>query len=418
MKILHVIHSVDPRSGGPSNAVRNLVQEQIALGHAVALLTTTTQSAEPWEDRSVYRGRMCNDLAFSGADVYVASAFGRYRPWSRYAFSPEAGRWLRRRFSDEATRPELVHIHGVYSHVTTASARIAARHSVPSIIRPAGVLDSCCLEMGHKRLKRAFNRLLLRADLRRAACIHATSRDEAQQLRSFLPGCVVEVVPHGVSLPPSHRQCVAERFLTRYPRLVGNRIILCMSRLHPIKRLHLAVEAFTQLLPRHPDLRLVIAGSDAGDLSGLQSSVERACIQDRVLFTGFLEGEQKAAAFAAADLFLHPSEHENYGVAVVEAMAHGVPVLTTPGVAAGEFVIRSGGGLVVEGQSASIASAIDELLGQDLRARGEDAHAFVREHLSWPAIALQIEKMYARTLARNPDQSEIKTVSELESIPL
>src|SRR4029077_20449871 len=107
---------------------------------------------------------------------------------------------------------------------------------------------------------------------------------------------------------------------------------------------------------------LVMAGSDSGGQPAVEESVRRHGLSERVLFCGFLEGEMKAAAFRAADVFVLPSIDENFGVAVVEAMSHGTPVLVTPGVATHVHVDASKCGLTVEGTPEAMAEALMRLL--------------------------------------------------------
>jgi len=113
-----------------------------------------------------------------------------------------------------------------------------------------------------------------------------------------------------------------------------------------------------------------------------------------VVFAGFLEGEAKQEALAGADLFVLPSIDENFGIAVVEAMAHGLPVVVTPGVAAHVYVDQSGGGLTVEGTVESLAEGMRKILNGDGPAMGRRARAFIEQYLSWPAVMRQYDQMY------------------------
>src|SRR4249919_23931 len=118
MKILHVIHSVDPRSGGPSNALREMIRAQLEAGHEIAVLATTVQSAEPWSPAEDFGRRMASDRAFSGAELALLPAYGRRRPWSRWAYTPAARRALNAHLRDSSRPPQAVHIHGTFSHLT------------------------------------------------------------------------------------------------------------------------------------------------------------------------------------------------------------------------------------------------------------------------------------------------------------
>jgi len=327
MKVLHVIHSVDVRSGGPSHVIRKLVREQVRLGHQVSLLATSVQSAQPWEARESFTQRMQSDLAFEGVEVYLGAAFGRRQLWSKYAFSPDCARWLRRRLADPDQSPNVIHIHGVFSHLTSTAAACARRYSIPYVLRIAGTLDSKCLRMGHSRLKSVFTRLFLRKDLQRAACIHATSHSEAEELRHWVSKDSIRVIPHGVDVPDFDYSEARNEFLNRFPQLRGKRVILFLSRVVAKKRPELIVQALDELRPRHDDVALLIAGYETGHMAVLKASVQRHNLQQSVVYAGFLQGKQKRGAFAAASMFILPSLDENFGIAVLEAMAHAFPLL-------------------------------------------------------------------------------------------
>lgn len=400
LKILHVIHSLDPRSGGPSHAIREIVRGQVAAGHQVMLLATTTQSAEPWEREGEYVSRVCNDDALAGCDVYVGKAWGRRKPWSRYAYSPDCARWLRAACRDIQRRPEVVHIHGVFSHVTGVAAAMARRNGIPYVLRPAGCLDRACLQMGRRGLKALYTAWILQRDVRLASGLHVTAQSEADDLANFCGGGRVWVIPHGVNVPPIvGKDDLAANLFRQFPLLKGRQIVLCMGRIHPIKRFSLVVEAVAALGACGRDLALLIAGNDAGDLQTVKGTVRRCGLTDRTVFTGFVQDTFKRSVFAAASVLVHPSVHENFGLSVVEAMAHSVPVVVSPGVAAHVFVDRSGGGVTVKEEATALADAMGHVLSGNGPRMGRRGRAYVESHLSWPAVVVQYDSMYRDVLA-------------------
>ncbi len=394
MRVLHIIHSVDPRSGGPSHALRGLVQAQVARGHRVTLVATTAQSAEPWAPRDDFVRCMQADPAFQGVDLVLGRAWGRHRPWSRFSYCPHTVRSLAARLADPHHRPEVMHIHGQFSHLTIRAAQLARRRRVPYIVRPAGSFDAACLDKGMARWKRVFLELFHRRDLRRAAAVHVTSQAEADQLNRLVPGCRLAIIPHGVAVPNEPPREARDDFLRRYRQLSGKRVVLFLSRLHEIKRPEWLLEAFQRLRPEMPRLGLLLAGPDAGAGQRLRVLAQAAGLNGEVLFPGFLQGAEKAAALAVADAFALPSQHENFGVAVIEAMAHGVPVVVTPGVAAHEYVDASGCGLTVEDNLDAFTEGLRRVLRADRQELGRRGRQYVAKHLTWPAIAAQVDELY------------------------
>ena len=143
-------------------------------------------------------------------------------------------------------------------------------------------------------------------------------------------------------------------FLGKFPPLHGRQLLVFLGRLHPKKGCDLAIDAFAAIAQRAPNLCLVLAGPDQiGWQTGLTTRAEKLGINSRVIFTGMLSGELKRGALMAADAFILPSHQENFGMAVVEALSLGVPVL-----------ISSSDGLELEG--------LVVVLGLELVGRGAD----------------------------------------------
>jgi glycosyltransferase involved in cell wall biosynthesis len=401
MRILHVIHSVDPRSGGPSHALRAIIRGQVASGHDVSLLATVVQANEPWQSPEGYRQAIREETAFHGCDVNLVDAWGRRKPWSHYGFSPAARTWLRQRLAGPPLSPEVVHIHGVFSHVTSLAAAESLRHGVPYILRPCGILDKHCLESGRVWLKRFFLHFLLRRHLQAARVLHATSGTEADALARWVPQERIRTVPLGVEVKCRLEPRVAERFLTRFRQLRGKRIVLFLGRIAAKKRPELLVEAVARLRCEMPDLVLLLVGQDDGGMAAVEAAIRRHDLREAVVHGGFLQGEEKDGAFAASSLFALPSLDENFGVAVVEAMACELPVLVTPGVAAGEYVVASGGGMVVKDNVDAIVEGMRTILAGDRSRMGRAGREFVEEHLSWPTVLAQLDGIY-RELVQGP----------------
>jgi len=396
VNILHTINIVDPRSGGPSNVIRNLVREQVALGHQVSVLTTTTQTSEPWAPREEYTARMMADPDFADVELVMARSYGQRRPFSRWAYSPAGDQWLRRVMNDESRRPHVVHIHGVFSHVTTRAAAWARKFQVPYLVRPAGSLDAACFEMGYQRLKYLFSKVYLQRDLDEATAIHVTSDAEAEELGHWVPPERIVNIAHGARVPEFDRDQARAKFIKEYPQLEGRRVVLYMSRITEKKRLEHLVEAVAQVRKDMPELCLLVAGHDAGHLPVVKQAIDRTDMQDHCIFTDFLDGERKIGAFAAADLFALLSVDENFGVAIIEAMAHGVPVLLTEGVASHVYVDAAEAGRTIGVDLQQAPSALEDLLAEDLASMGARGRQYIQEHLSWESIARQLDEVYER----------------------
>ena len=372
MRILHVIRSLDPLCGGPPALVRDLVPTEVGVGHEVELVATTAQASGQREERNVYLQRVASEPSFAGAEVSFLKAFGRLCGdlGGSLAFTPGARRWFRKRLADRRHRPDLVVICGLFTHLLSVAASECRRQGIPYVIAPFGSLDSEPLSMGCARLKRLFIATSLKRDVAHMAVMQVSSQFEAQQLPDWVPAERVRVIPHGVDIPDVDSVSAAEAFWAKFPNLRERRIVLCMSRIDPIKQINVLIEAMALLREEFPDLALVIAGKDSGHLDSLRSLTLERGLQECVVFAGFLQNQLKEGAFAAAKIFALPSMHENFGIAVVEALGRRVPVLVTPEVASHVFADESDSGLTVPGNPEAFADGIRSLLAADRQAMG------------------------------------------------
>jgi glycosyltransferase involved in cell wall biosynthesis len=318
-------------------------------------------------------------------DGVIYRYFARTIPGS-WKFSWPLTTWLLR----NASTFDVVHVHALFSYSTIPGCRGAARRDVPYVLRPLGTLDPWSLKhQGWK--KRPYLRLIERSHLAGAAAIHATSESEASAIRALGFGHCLHVIPLGVDGGPTpERVPVAESRPMR---------MLFMSRLHPVKGLPVLLDAMHRLGQSGPNhAELVIAGS--GDPSyerELRQLVESRGLSALVHFAGRVEGEEKRRLLAWADLFVLPSHHENFGIAVAEAMAASLPVLVTEQVAVAQEVAEARAGIVVPLDARSLASAISSLAGDHaaLRRMGLQGAKLVRERWTWTRCAESLERLYA-----------------------
>jgi len=401
MRILHLIHSLAPRSGGPSHALRGMVRHQTTIGHEVEVLATDVQSTDRWDSLNQYRQSIQSDAAFRGAKLTMVAAVGRRGLSRRFAWSAQTVPWLRTRLRS-STRPiDVVHIHGSFSHITAMAGSVSKSERVPYIVRATGSFSKSCVEMRSAWLKRLYL-AYTRHTLESAYCIHLTSQAEAEQLHSSLSGTQVRVMPIGVEVPGINSAASRERLWRAWPSLRGRRLVLFLGRLHKIKRPCLVAQAVAHLAQHsfnRERLALLYCGSDDGGEVEIRSLVERLGLQDVALFTGFVEGAMKHDVLAGADVLVLPSIHENYGVAVVEALAHGTPAVVSSGVAAKTFVESSGGGRVVDATLEAVAGGIRDVLESDSVALGGLGRRFVDENLGWPAVVRQYDQMYIEAIS-------------------
>ncbi len=386
MRILHVIHSMDPRSGGPVSSLRGLMAAQVNAGHCVNVLCTDVQSADPWKQRREWLNELYLTEELKDIGLIACRGFGRRGVLRRYRYSRETTSQLKRILTDSGRPVDVVHIHGLFSHVTMKAAALCNRHAMPYVMRPAGGLNEWCIDSKNSVGKTWLYNRVVKRDLCNASFVHATSQSEADELSAQLPLVNVVAIPHGVSFPESLVTTDGER-----------PIILYLSRLHAKKNPDLVLRAFERLLPEHPELRLIMAGSDAGMESECRTMAHRLPGRS-VQFVGHVDGKKKAALLRQSRMLVLPSRHENFGVVVTEAMSHGLPVVTTKEVDSSAYVEESGGGCLVARSTDSIAEGMRKMLAIPKAEIGEKGRSFIANNLTWEIVEKRIGSMYRDAL--------------------
>ncbi len=294
---------------------------------------------------------------------------------------------------------DVVHIHALFSFSSIVAARAAARAGVPYVIRPLGVLNRWGLQNRRRALKRLSLRYIELPILRRAAIIHFTA--EAELSEAVDPAPEIADLPSAVIPIPIEAPLAGDvgDFVLKFPQAKNKRMVLFLSRIDPKKGLELLLEAFCEVSEDFPEALLVIAGSgDDTYVSHLQTRSEQLGIGGSVIWAGFLAGEDKAAAFAAATAFVLPSHSENFGIAAAEALAAGVPTILSDQVAIAAKANAVGAALISLCNARELAAAIESILTDEmLRTSLSQASAeFVRSHYSMEAVGSQLVELYRR----------------------
>lgn len=390
MKVLHVIRSMSPERGGVAAMVRGLTAALAADG--VSCEIASTQGYPTGSD----------PLPIPGVLVHVFDAGQLARVWTGYS------RDLARFLDAETARFDLVHIHELWNFGGYAASRAASRHGVPYLLSVHGNLNEWALRQ--KAVKKwVYMKAVQGRVLRSADALHTITRLEADRIAALGFQTPVFTAPNGVApnLLNAFDRADSSKLLARCPELSGKRVILFLGRLHAIKGLDLLARSFAAIAQDLGDAALLVTGPDQDGSQGRMEAVLRAAgLLDRVVFAGMVTGDDKLAAFAAADLFVLPSYSEGFSVSVLEALATRLPVVISEGCNFPE-VAESEAGFVVPAEDAAVARAIGTLLSDEsLRIRmGANGRRLVEECYTWPAIAGTVATRYRALIKerRQPD---------------
>nr|WP_199313890.1 hormogonium polysaccharide biosynthesis glycosyltransferase HpsP [Leptolyngbya sp. FACHB-671] len=398
LRILQIVPSISLVYGGPSQMVLGLSKALAAEGVEVTVLTTDSNGdvGQPPLDVPLDR-----PVAQEGYQV----RYFRCSPFRRYKFSLGLLRWL----ADHADEFDLAHIHALFSPISSFSASVARSKNLPYLLRPLGTLDPADLQK-KKALKQIYAALLERPNLAGAAAVHFTSPQEAKVSERF--GAVTQdlVIPLGVNWQKSDltdsqtaRNSVLQNL--KIPRQQDVPLVLFMSRIDPKKGLDLLFPALERLLAEGLKFHFVLAGGNPQDPdyeNRIRTQVQSSSLAPHSTIVGFVTGDSKTALLQTADLFVLPSYYENFGIAVAEAMAAGVPVVISDQVHIWEDVKQSEAGWVsaceVNALTDQLRAAIQSV--PERQRRGANAQAHALKHYSWKAIAQQTIQAYQQILAK------------------
>jgi glycosyltransferase involved in cell wall biosynthesis len=385
MKILHIVPSYLPahRYGGPIKSVHELNKSLVKAGADVTVYTTNIDGPEKL-DVPVNR-----EVVIDGVKVFYFPV--SFRPWS-YSFA------FHRALAANIKNFDVIHITSVFLAASTIGARCAKRFKKPYIISPRGNFMAEPFKIKNLK-KKICVALVEKRNLAGAAGIHFTvEKEKNDYLKLVLPLKKAIVIPNSVEFG-NEKAGDAENFRKKFNIGGDKKIVLFMGRLHPIKGLDILIPAFVEVLKSEPEAVLVIAGGDdenyrlkieaiiaeqRGKLRG-----ETRKFDDNIIFTGMLLGEDKAAAFQESDIFVLPSYSENFGMAVVEAMAAQLPVVITKGVGISNEVEKAGAGIVIEKSVNQLTLAILKILNNPNLAEkmGENGRKLVETEFSSGKVA-------------------------------
>ncbi len=393
MNVLHVIPSISLQAGGPSTALP-LIVRALRL-KAVGVTVATTDDDGPNARMNVPLGQKVE-----GADGATYFFFDKKTEF--YKFSWGLKRWLVSHVRDF----DVVHIHALFSYSSIAAGQAAHRNGIPYVVRPLGVLNQWGMQNRRRRLKRLSLRWIELPILRRAAAIHYTSeaeRREAGEAHAQIRQLRSAVIPIPIDADALSKQESSEALFAAFPTLIGKPLILFLSRITEKKGLEMLLEALAEVRAAIPDATLLVAGQGEGRyLRLLQGKAEQLGVAEAVIWSGLLSGSMKAAAFAAATVFVLPSYSENFAIAAAEALAAGVPTIVSDQVAISEEIAAEEAGLVVPCEPRALADALRRLLMDgDMRARlSERGGQLARTRFSFEAVGAALLELYSACISR------------------
>ena len=387
LRILHVIPSISPLRGGPSKAIIEMVRALRKSG-VDAEIATTNDHGPGLLDVPLNHG-----IDYQGVPVRF---FKRFSPalsvMREFAYSRGFQQWLKQHIQEY----DVIHVHAIFSFCSTYAMYLARKTGVPYIVRPIGQLEKWSLQQSKGR-KAYYLRIIEKNNLLNAKAIHCTADSEQIQALNVLPGLKTHVIPLGLVMPEllAHAK---QDLRQRWQLKDGIPILLYLSRLHPKKGIDILIEALAAL--QHP-VQLLIAGEGEKTFKEqLNQQINTLGLSHCCHLIGFIDGVEKEQMLQGADLFVLSSHSENFGIAVLEAMASGTAVFVSEGVALSAIIKQHQLGYVSPLEVNAMASQLNTIVSDlpSSQKRGKAARHFVQTHYQWAHIAAQLKQLYQKVL--------------------
>jgi len=406
MRILNVTETYAPflEFGGPPVKVRALSEGLARRGHQVTVLTADwglekrlqTLEEKNTAERSPFGWRRQEN----GVQAIYVPTWLRYRTVS---WNPAVNRYCRARLQNF----DVVHIFGLYDLLGPAVAAESRKRGLPYAVEPIGMFVPIVRNF---MLKRMYHAVWGKRLLQGASAVIATSEQEIEELVSGgISRARVVLRRNGVEVPASWPE--PGTFRKSLGISQGDKLVLFLGRLSAKKSPDLLLEAFAELSGRCSgiSMMLVFAGPDeGGQRLELEQRAAKLGIRAKVQFSGPLFGEMKWAAYRDADVFVLPSQNENFGNTAAEAVAAGTPVIVTEqcGIAP---LLADEAGLVVPHDKVALAKGLERIVGEtELPSRLAAGCASVTSRLGWEEPVRQMEELYAALASKRGDSAESK----------
>ncbi|GAB6898355.1 glycosyltransferase [Kineosporia succinea] len=384
VRVLQVSATLSSLDGGPAEAALNLNRALRAHGVDATIVSTDQHSAGQLPDER----RRYITASGVAAELYRA----------HWPFGVKASIRMALALSRHVRASDVVHIHGFYLWHAVLAATYAQFHRVPYLIQPHGVFEPY-QEQQSTRIKSLFMRLGGRRALRLASAIAFDT--ETERRVAVLPRCARAVRRVIIAPAPRGQRPKARDIGGVSP----GPHILFLARIAPKKRVDLVIAAMPEILRQFPGARLTIAGDDAEHLA--ESALQQSPAQARAAITccGFVEGVAKDELIDSADVYVLPSENENFGISVTEALAAGLPVVISKNIALWQQVREHEAGIVIDQlDAADVAQAVCTLFSdaQRLHTAGNAALDLGRILFSADATREQAMNAYETALGMTP----------------
>ena len=383
MKILQVIAAFYPAQayGGTVEVAYRLSKELVRRGHEVTVYTS--------DSLDKYHRQKSRFSEIDGIKVYYFKTLNNRLAWNhRLIFTLGILPRLRRNINSF----DVVHLHSHYTFLNIATHYYARKFHIPYVLQ-AHTSVATYFQKGAQ--KRIFDKLWGYRIIRDARKLIAVSKEESEHYKQMgVAGERISVIYNGMDIESFKNLPKYGRFRKKYS--INGTMILYLGRIHKSKGIDIAIKAFSKLTKEINNVVLVIAGSDDGYKTELERLIKKLNLSDKVMFTGFVDENDKMSAYVDADLFVHTVRYMGgVGLTPLEAILCNTPVIVTD--ECGEVVKEANCGYLVEyGDIEGLKEKMKWVIvnleeGEEMVERGKK---YIEENLTWEKVVERVGEVY------------------------
>jgi len=337
LKTLHVINSIDKTLGGQVYAALDIVRMENLLGLETTILTSKSDNIDPL----FYEYAKIKQFTYS---------------WPRRFYNSKKAVY----FYEENNKYDLVIFHGVWSMLIYRIAKICSENNIPMVLWPHGSVDPFDLKK-KKTLKKVIGLVFIKRLFNKLNYLICTSVLEEEKIEKFGATVKTKIAPLPVSY--SNQKGIREKFRDKYNFDKNDFVLLFLSRVDYKKGLNLLLPAIKNILQEKKNIKLIIAGTgDKKYEMKVNQWIDEYNLNGTVRCIGFISGQDKSDAFSGSDCFVLPSMNENFGIAIVEALNAGLPVMISTNVYIWNEIITKNGGWICDYSVGSVSKTIKNII--------------------------------------------------------
>lgn len=380
--VLQISAGVSPRDGGPNTGIRGLNREFREMGTDSIVLATTADGMTASLGKTT-----AAPVDEDGALIQYCSRSRPYRLKNSWSQATRAHRL--------AQSAQMIHIHGIYLANAIWAYMAARATGTPYVVQPHGTLEPYQRQFG-SRQKRIYDAIIGKRILRNADAIIAASDSEAQNIKAILPKANIVVAPLGVTRASPRLNISHQMEIGNWLHSPQHNRVIFLGRLAAKKRPDLLIRAW-EATSQDGHLLFVGPAQDWSEQS-LKNLVARGS-HASITFLPSVDSAGVAWLLEKSGIFVLPSENENFGISVAEAMLHECAIVTTQQTAAGCHVTEAGAGIVLDDPNISdLSNALEDLMDQPEKVErlGKSGREYASRKLTWRATAVVLQDAYRK----------------------